>query len=113
MKKNISGIVSEIYRHYLKQAEKDHTTFDIDLPDPTMQIEDAELITTKLSYAVRLALGRAKGGRIAIETHAGEIIVRDNGPALRKTESDKLNQTGVIVKSRVGYGTRAIIKIND
>lgn len=111
MKKKISSLVNTVYQKYLAQAEQSGIFFDIDIPDPTLTVEDTSRIESELSRAVRSGLKRAQHGRLKIKVTPAKIVVSDTGAAITKEECARLSSDSVTVTSRVGYGTRVAIKL--
>ena len=108
----VTEIISEAYQKYLPIVKKLGLTLDIDFPDTTLTIHEHERVRKDLDKTLRSAVKRStpKNGRISITVRPGEIIITDNGTILSKTTCDLLSSEHVKVTSRVGFGTKAVIK---
>ena len=105
----LSIIIDEIYLKYLPLAEKMGITLNLDFPDPTVKVDKADNVRKELDRSVKSALGRTIKGEIKIEVKKGKITVTDGGTTLSKEACAMLSGEHVTVKSKVGFGTTAVI----
>lgn len=103
-------IVNNIYQKYLPKVKEVGIVFDIDFPDTTLLVEDAERLEEDLEKTVRSAIKRTKKGQIKITIKKGKFIVSDTGLILSKSACESLSTEHITVKSRVGFGTTVTIK---
>lgn len=109
----LSLIISEIYNKFLPLAEKSRVQLSLDFPDTTQEIDDPETIKNDLEQHLNSVLDRTKNGKITIAVRKNQISITDTGTILSKPICALMSNSRVQVKSRVGFGTTAVIKLNS
>ncbi len=113
----LSLVINEIYNKYLPEAMKAGISFNLDFPDTTLRIKSPSRVKKSLDEHVGKAISRtAKSsddkikGEVKISVSKGGIEVRDTGTTLSPATIALLSSDRVEIKSRVGFGTRILIK---
>lgn len=113
----ISEIIIPIYNKFLTECEERKVTLNLDLPDPTIQIENAKELKKTLNSLAKAALGRTnKKDSITIGAARSSkdsitVTVKDTGDSLTREEREKLTNETTEIRSRMGYGTTITVKI--
>lgn len=110
----LSLIIGEVYNKYLPLAEKGEVRLNLDFPDPTATVDDAQNqeIKEQLDQQLLSALKRAPKGEVTIKVTGQEIIVRDSGTTLSAPACALLSKGRVSVSSRTGFGTTVRIALH-
>ena len=115
--KKISDILMPLYNKYLPECEERKISLNLDLPDPTIPVDDPKELEKTLKKLIKDATKRiGKKGSITIGARKGikyaiVLAVKDTGPALTSEERENLEAENTEVRSRMGYGTTITIKI--
>ena len=110
----LSLIISEVYNKYLPLAEKAGVTLNLDFPDTTQEVKEPEKVKKELDEQIGSALKRTIKGEVAVEVKKGQIVIRDTGTVLSRPVCEMLSKNERIsVTSRVGFGTKVIIRLSN
>lgn len=113
----LSLVLSEIYNKLLPEAERAKIQLDLDLDltaYDTELIDTAEDIRAELEPLLEAAFHRAPHGMIKISAGPGKkVTIQDNGTTLSPTACALLSRGRVQAKSRVGFGTKIEIDLNQ
>ena len=109
----LSLVINEIYKKYLPEAIKAGVTLNLDFKDPTLRVESPSRVKKHLEEHVPKAILRVsenRGGEVLISVLKNGVEIRDTGTTLSPEVIKLLSGKHVEVKSRVGFGTRVLIK---
>ena len=106
----LSVIIEEVFRKYLKEAEKRRVMLNLDFPDVTKRVDRPSRVRGPLDRLVGEALARAKRN-VSIVVRKDGILVTDDGRVLTPAELAELREPDhIAAKSRVGFGTEVLIR---
>ncbi len=109
----LSVIIEEAFRECLPLAEKRGVMLNLDFMDVTKRIARPSRVRGALAELTKGAIERAKQS-VTIKVDYDEIMITDDGRALRGAELDEITKDGHIsAKSRVGFGTEITIQMAD
>ena len=114
----LSLVINEIYNKYLPEAVKAGVTLNLDFPDPTIRVDSPSRVKKTLEEHVPKAILRVskandskpKKGEVKISVSKLGVEIRDTGTTLSSEAVKLLSGKHVEVKSRVGFGTRILIR---
>lgn len=119
----ISETIIPLYNRLSPICNSKNITLNLDLPDPTIEIEDEKTLKKILEQLIKPALQRiGKNGTLTISIvrtpkNITKLTLKDDGSALTPTEITNLTkqeiapQATITVHSRLGYGTIITVKI--
>ncbi|MFV0485274.1 MAG: hypothetical protein ACK5MU_03575 [Candidatus Saccharimonadales bacterium] len=115
----ISDTLMPLYNKLLPKCEEQKISLNLDLPDPTIPVEDAKALEKLTKKLIKDAAARiGKKGTITVGVKKGVkypviITIKDSGTALTREERETLEaDENVTVRSRMGYGTTITVKIS-
>lgn len=109
----LSVIINDLYLKYLPLAERAGLKLNLDLKDPTIEIEDGEKVKKAVEKNLQAVVDKSYKGEITISVGHDELTISDSGTVLSPTACALLSNERVEVKSKVGFGTTVTIRFRS
>lgn len=109
----ILSCITPLYNSYGPKLEKNGHTLDLNLKDPTIEVESPKTISAILRTYLDFIHKTGFQAKITIVSNDKYIILKDSNTMIPDSIKDQiLGFDGVKVSSRVGFGTKIKILIN-